>query len=204
VKCTRAPCAAHQRGVGGQQLRLGLEVHDHPALVAAQVVHGAVHQQRAVVDQHQPRAQRLDVVHVVGGEQHRGAALAVLPAHEVAHGELRGGVEADGGLVEKQDLRPVQQRRGQVAAHALAEAQLAHRGVEQRREVEHGHQLVEHGAVVGRAHPVDVAQQLERLHHRQVPPELGALAEHHADGRRGPPGRPTARARSPGSARRWA
>ena len=30
-------------------------------------------------------------------------------------------------------------------------------------------------------HPVDVAQQLERVAQRQVPPELRALAEHHAD-----------------------
>ncbi|MGH3782580.1 MAG: hypothetical protein ACRDRO_18650 [Pseudonocardiaceae bacterium] len=32
-----------------------------------------------------------------------------------------------------------------------------------------------------RGHPVHGAQQLEALHQRQVPPQLAALAEYHAD-----------------------
>ena len=39
-------------------------------------------------------------------------------------------VQADGRLVEKQQRRIVKQRRGQIAAHALAERELAHRRVQ--------------------------------------------------------------------------
>ena len=38
--------------------------------------------------------------------------------------------------------------------------------------------------VLGRRHPVDVAQQLERVAQRQIPPQLRPLAEHDADAQR--------------------
>jgi hypothetical protein len=45
------------------------------------------------------------------------------------------------------------------------------------------HQLVACRTIAVLRHAVDVAQQVEALDHRQVPPQLGALAEHHADPR---------------------
>ena len=77
----------------------------------------------------------------------------------------------------------MQQRRREIAAHALAEAELAHRHVEQRFELEQRDQLVARACEARRRDAIDVAQQIERLDHRQVPPQLRALTEHHADAR---------------------
>ena len=53
---------------------------------------------------------------------------------ELAQPALADHVEADGRLVQEQDLGVVQQRGHDVAAHPLAQAQLPHGGVEQRAE----------------------------------------------------------------------
>jgi hypothetical protein len=81
-------------------------------------------------------------------------------------------------------LRVVQQRRRQLAAHPLAERELPHRRVEERPQLE---QLRERGEVAPvplRRDAVDVAEQLERVAQRQVPPELHALADADADAAR--------------------
>ena len=62
--------------------------------------------------------------------------LAVYAQDEIAHAELGGRVQADGWLVQEQKFRLVQQRRGQLAAHALPQRKLAHRRGKERREVE--------------------------------------------------------------------
>ena len=125
--------------------------------------------------------QRLDVVHVMRGQQHRGAAFAVGAQHELAHGQLGGCVQADGGLVQEQDLGLVQQGRGDLGAHALAQGQLAHGLVQQPLQVQHGHQLVAGARKAQRIDTVQVAQQVEAVVHGQVPPQLRALSEDHAD-----------------------
>ena len=129
----------------------------------------------------QPRAEPLDVSEVVCGQQHRDAPLAVDFAQELAHRRFRDDVEPDRGLVEEDDLRIVEQRGGELAAHPLAERELAHGRLEERPEREHVGEAVEVLAVPGGRHAVDVAKQLERVAQRQVPPELRALAEHDAD-----------------------
>ena len=83
-----------------------------------------------MVDDHDAAAQLLDIVEVVRGEQHGGSEFAIDGAQKVADVVLGHHVEADGGLVEKQQRRIVQQRGGKVAAHALAERKLAHRRVQ--------------------------------------------------------------------------
>ena len=148
-----------------------------------QALERAVGQQAALADDDDALGQRLDVVHVVGRQQHGHALLAVEPPHEVAHRELRRRIEPDGRLVEEQDRGIVQQGGGELRAHALAERELAHRLVEQRLEPQHGHELVAPAAIARGLDAVDVGQQIEAVDHRQVPPELGALAEHHADAR---------------------
>ena len=111
----------------------------------------AVVDRGAVVDHDHPVAERLDVLEVVGGEHQGGAALGVERAQELAQPTLADHVEADRRLVEVEHLRVVQQRRGDVAAHPLAEAELAHRGVELVAEVEQLDEAVEVVAVARRA-----------------------------------------------------
>ena len=162
-------------GVGDRAAVVG-EIDRQPALAGdarAQLGERAVGQDLAVADHDHARAQRLDVVHVVRREDHRHAALAVEPLDEVADRELRDGVEADRRLVEEQDRRRVEQRRREIAAHALAEGELAHRHVEQRREVEQRDQLVARARGIAPRHAVDVAQQSNdsmtgRSHHSCV------------------------------------
>ena len=77
----------------------------------------------------------------------------------------------------------MQQGRGDLGAHPLAQRQLAHRLVQHPLQPQQGDQLVAVGAVAGGFDAIDVGQQVESLGDRQVPPELAALAEHHADPR---------------------
>jgi hypothetical protein len=114
-------------------------------------------------------------------QQDGDAVLPVDLEQEVAHALLRDDVEADRRLVEEEQLRGVQHRRGQLAADALAERELSHRHLQERVEVEHLAEAGELRAIALGGDVVDVAQQLERVDERQVPPELDALPEHRAD-----------------------
>lgn len=111
-----------------------------------------------MADDDHPLGQGLDVVHVVGGEQHGHAALAVQALDEVAHRQLRRRVQADGGLVEEEHVGLVQQGRGDLRAHPLAQGELADRLVEQGLQAKHLDQFVAGAGVAGRVDPVDVAQ----------------------------------------------
>ena len=75
------------------------------------------------------------------------------------------------------------QRRADLGAHPLAERELPHRLVEQALELQQADELVAGRTVAGGLDPIDGGEEVEALDHRQVPPELGALAEHHADAR---------------------
>jgi hypothetical protein len=74
-----------------------------------------------VVDDQHPLEQVDDVADVVGGEDHRRAAVAVEGAEERPHRRLGLDVEADCRLVEEQHARRGQDSRRQLAPHALAE-----------------------------------------------------------------------------------
>ena len=129
------------------------QVHHQRAGRAALLVQPgqrAVEDRGAVVDHDHPVAQRLDVLQVVGREDEGGAALVVERAEELAQATLAHHVQADRRLVEVEHLGIVQQRRGDVAPHPLAEAELAHRGVELVAEVEQVDEPVEVVAVARR------------------------------------------------------
>ncbi len=135
----------------------------------------------SVIDHHEAAAQPLDVGEIVRGEHQRRVAGVAEAREEAPHRLLAHHVEADRRLVEEQHLRAVQQRRRELAAHALTERELAHRRLDERVEVEQLAALREPRCVLGGGNAVDVAQQRERITERQIPPELRALAEHDAD-----------------------
>src|SRR3712207_8571620 len=56
-------------------------------------------------------AERDHVVHVVAGEQHRGAVALVVGPDERPHRRLHGDVEADRGLVEEEHAGAVEDRK---------------------------------------------------------------------------------------------
>ena len=142
----------------------------------------AVVEDGAAVDNHDAATEFFDVVEVVGGEKDRRFVALVDGAKKLANGILGDDVEADGGLVEKKYRRIVEKRGGEIAAHALAERKFAHGYVEQFVEtedlIEKFHALVE----IALRNVVDAPQKFERFDGGDVPPELGALAEDHADG----------------------
>ncbi len=90
-------------------------------------------------------------------------------------------VEPDGGLVEEQDLRPVQERHDELALHALAERELADGGIEHMlypKELGEGHERL----VPLRARDlVQVAVEDEGVRRRQIPDELRFLSHHERD-----------------------
>ena len=117
----------------------------------------------------------------MGGQDDGGALSAVEFFDEIAHRQFGNRVEANGRLVQKEQAGAVEQSRHQITAHALAQAELAHGHVEEGRKFQHGDERVAAAAVGVGGHFVDVAQQIEGFNGWQVPPQLGALAEDHAN-----------------------
>jgi hypothetical protein len=76
----------------------------------AKVVARAIVEELALVDQQHPLAQGRDVTHVVAGEQHRGAGAAVVVGKEIPHPRLGIHIQPQGGFIEKQHCRLMQQR----------------------------------------------------------------------------------------------
>ena len=156
-------------------------------LLGGQVLsgHGAdlgcvpVQEQLALADEEHPGAQGVHVLHVVGGEQDRGAAEPVLLQDELADLQLAHRVQADGGLVQEEDPGAVEQGRRDLAAHPLAQAQHAGRGPQQLGQVQQLGQAVQIGLKLGSGYPINIPQEEEGLHHRHIPPQLAALAEDH-------------------------
>ena len=85
----------------------------------------------AVIDHHDPAGQLLQLGHVVAGHHHGHALLAVQVLDEAEDRALCQHVQPERRLVQKQDLRLVQQRQPQLGAHLLAQAQLARQAVEE-------------------------------------------------------------------------
>lgn len=75
----------------------------------------------------------------------------------------------------------MQKRRGNLAAHPLAQRELACWRFQDRFEREHGGQHIEIFTVARRLYGIDIPDQLKGIDHRYVPPELRALPEHHTD-----------------------
>ena len=131
--------AAHDGGAGWRSSRV--RPRCPRAVVIAgrggQVVRRALQHQPALVDQHHVGAGGRHVLDQVGGDQHAGVG-ADLP-QQFAEVQPLVGVEADGRLVEQQDLRVVDDR--------LGDAGPAHHAAGQRLESGVG--------LVGQPDPVD-------------------------------------------------
>src|ERR1051326_2695893 len=75
----------------------------------------------------------------------------------------------------------MQERAGDLAAHALAETELAHRHLEEVSDFELLHQLAQPRAIDARFQFVNVRQKVQTVSRRQVIPELRALTEYRGD-----------------------
>jgi hypothetical protein len=97
----------------------------------------------------------------MGGQQHRGTALAVDRLEELSDRSLADDVEADRRLVKVDDLRVMEQCGGQVAAHSLTQTELADGRVEQVRQFKQADETVEIAPVPRRIDPVEPPDQVE-------------------------------------------
>ena len=76
----------------------------------------------------------LGLLHQVGGHEDRRAGLLAQRAQALPHHPPRGRVEADGGLVEEQHRRAVEQRGGDLQAAQHPAGERAREPVEHRLE----------------------------------------------------------------------
>src|SRR6218665_7380 len=102
-----------------------------------------------MIDHDEARADGLDILQLVRGEDDGDAALAVDLGKKAPHRILGDHIETDGRLIEEQDLWIVQQRHDDLGAHALAEAELAYGPVEKGREVEQGAEALQVVLIAG-------------------------------------------------------
>ena len=146
--------------------------HAGDAQVLDQAQRGAGGEQPAMVQDRQPVAQGLGLVHIVGGEDHR-APFALDPPHHVPQAAPGLGVQPGGGLVQEHQLRIVHQGQGQGQPLLLAAGQGGVIGVGLVLELD---QLQQFG---GAAVPgVVAAVESERLPGGDLVEQAGALQLH--------------------------
>ncbi len=87
----------------------------------AQIGQQPVEAEPALIDDQHSGAQLLDVGHVVGREQDRCPVFAVEAGKEFTHRGLGHDIKTDCRLIKVDDFGVMQQRGGEIAAHALAQ-----------------------------------------------------------------------------------
>ena len=148
--------------------------------VAAECGDLVVENDCAVVDHDDAAGEPFNVVEVVGG-QNEGDAFAVHFVDELADLVLGDYVEADGGFVQEDDFRVVEHGHDELAFHALAEGEVAGGLHHLFADGEHIGEAVHGAAEVALRDAVDGLVHHEGVYRRNVPHELGLLAEHGAD-----------------------
>ena len=90
-------------------------------------------------------------------------------------------IQAHRRLIQVEQPRVVDHRRGQIPAHPLTERELPNRDVEELRHLQQLHQLGLSSITIDSVDPVQLAHRPKRLAQGQIPPQRTALAEHGAD-----------------------
>jgi hypothetical protein len=136
----------------------------------------AIEEDAAFIDDDDPFAELLDVLHVVAGEHGDDAVAGIVFAQELADFFLAGDVEADGGLIEEEHAGRVEEGGDELHLHAFAEGKLADHDIEMAADVEQGGELVDDAGVARFVDAVDGAIELEGFAGGEVPPEGVFLA----------------------------
>ena len=168
-----APVAATAETTPGRRARLAgpagesieLEPEDRLALdPALELGRAADRQDPAAIDDRDPLAQLVGLGHVVGGQQDGPAGHRRAPAdHQLADRAGGRDVQAQGGLVEEEDPRVVEQAAGEVHLLALAGRQGAHPLVALLAQADGVDQLVHPAPALARAQAVELAEHPELL-----------------------------------------
>ncbi|MNJ57706.1 hypothetical protein D3C77_533070 [compost metagenome] len=139
-----------------------------PALL--QLLQAAVVNDPPVIQHDDAGAEGLDILQIMRRQQNRRAMLAVHIFQEVANFRLHHDIEPDRRLVEEQDRRIMQQRGDQLAAHALTQAELAHRTVQQILQIQALDELVQPLLEILLGYTIHLPQQLKRFDDADIPP----------------------------------
>src|SRR5439155_25589999 len=121
-------------------------------------------------------AERHDVVHVMAGEQDRGAGAAVVFSTEPPDARLHRDVQADRGLVEERYARRLDETRRELHLHPLAEAQVPDGLVYEVLELEQLGELADRAAERVVRNSVDLLEDAEAVRRGDVPHQLRAVA----------------------------
>ena len=106
----------------------------------------------------------------MAGQQHAHAFQLVHALDRHPQALLGDHIEADRRLVQQKNARFVQEGGGHFAAHTLAERKLAHRYFQQLFDFEGFGQKGDAAAQGCVIQFVDLAEEVERIHRRQVIP----------------------------------
>ena len=156
------PAWSQGGGCGVEVLGVDGDVDDLPADLAADGVDGVVDDDGAVVEHDRSVGELLDLVEVLAGDEHAGAAFGDL-GDEVPQLEAAAWVEAGGGFVEEQERRFADQRGAEVEPAPHPTRVGAHPALGGVGEPERVDQRGAAGATVVIAEPVEAADQLEVL-----------------------------------------
>ena len=160
-----------------------VEVDDEMAVgrdFVHQRIQGTILNDLPLVDDDYPLAQLLDIAQIVGGQDDSRFVPLIDLLDELPDGVFRLHIQADGGLVQKQYVWGMEHGRHQIAPHPLTKRELPHRGVDEPVDLEDLVECTQVLFVVAILDLIDSLQQLKSLAQPQVPVQLAALAEHHA------------------------
>lgn len=87
----------------------------------ADIIQSAVHQDFSFSDQKDPACKSFDILHVMCGEYHGSVPGSIQLFDEITHSQFGYGIQAYGRLVQKKQLRRMQERGGDFTAHSLTE-----------------------------------------------------------------------------------
>jgi len=130
---------------------------------------GAFSDDLAMIDNGEAVAEALGLVHVMRGEEHSAASL-LKGADDLPELAAALGIEAGGGLVEKENFWIADQSGGDCETLALATGKLANPGVGFLGELEFLHHLVDRARLV-----IEAGEEMQCFANAQLLGELGFL-----------------------------
>ncbi len=134
-----------------------------------------------MVDDDDAFAQGFEIARVMRGEQHTNVLEPRHFTDRVADVLLGNHVQADGGLIEQDQLRAVQERGCHLTPHPLTERKFPHRSLQEILNLERFRDLPDADFRLAVVHLIDLSEEGERVDGRQVIPKLRALAKDRAD-----------------------
>ena len=135
----------------------------------------------APVQEHGVVADLLDVGKFVAGQDDRDVLLRDQRPDERTYPRLRNEIDSHCGFVQQEQFGPVQQARHDLRPHALAEAQLSGSATQHLLDFQERRQFLDTFVELASRDRVDTPQDPVRLHQRQLPPHLGAVAKYDSD-----------------------